>query len=156
VLHPRLIQSRVFVPKNARSTTVLLTYCILTMSSASDTDGGPHPAIESPCVIHERLNLQLCAVHTVNNLLQLSENMSQEGWTCGGAGIGDRTTWTYATKAELDAIADELTVAENHLLADQSSHETDDEGSPSLLQKISSQHRTLVFGNYSLEVCDLF
>jgi hypothetical protein len=87
----------------------------------------------------------------------------KEGWTCGDAGdgiIGDRTsTWTYATKAELDTTADELTVAENQLLVDpNSSHEIDDTGSPSpsLLQKISSQHRMLVFGNYSMEVCDLF
>jgi hypothetical protein len=126
------------------------------MSSASDTDGGPQPASESPCIVHEQQNLQLCAVHTVNNLLQLSENMSQEGWTCGGDGIGDRTTWTYATKAELDAIADQLTVAENQLLVEASSHGNDYAGSPSILQKFSSQHRTLVFGNYSIEVCDLF
>jgi hypothetical protein len=54
-------------------------------------------------------------------------------------------------------IADELTIAENQLLVDpNSSNEGGETGSTeqlSLFQKLSSQHRTLVFGNYSTEVC---
>lgn len=150
-LHPRLIHSRAFLPLTPQRPLGGGR----TMSSASDTDGGPQPATEFPCIIHERQNLQLCAVHTVNNLLQLSEDMSQ-GWTCGGYGIGDRTKWTYATKAELDTIADQLTVAENRLLEEPNSTGNDYTGSPSILQKISSQHRTLVFGNYSMEVWACF
>jgi hypothetical protein len=52
-------------------------------------------------------------------------------------------------------IADELTVAENQLLVDPSSNESETGSTElSLFQKLSSQHRTVVFGNYSTEVCD--
>lgn len=124
----------------------------------SSSDAGPQPSneeCESSFIVHERQNLQLCAIHTVNNLLQLSEN-NQEGWTCGGRNLRDRTTsWTCASKAELDMIADELTVAENQLLVDPSSNESETGSTElSLFQKLSSQHRTVVFGNYSTEVCD--
>lgn len=123
----------------------------------SSSDDGSSEEPESSLIVHERQNLQLCAVHTVNNLLQLSEK-NQEGWTCGGHDIGKQNAWTYVTKAELDAIADELTVAENQLLLDPSiineSETTASSEQPSLFDKLSSQHRTIVFGNYSTEVCN--
>lgn len=119
---------------------------------------------ESSFIVHERQNLQLCAVHTVNNLLQLSDENNNQ-WTCGGHDIQrDQNTWACATKAELDAIADELTVAENQLLVvDPCSNESEttttttstEQQQLSFFEKLSSQHRTLVFGNYSTEVCNV-
>lgn len=102
---------------------------------------------ESCSLVHERQSLQLCAIHTINNLLQLTKD-NKEGWTCGAQRL--KCSWTLATKTELDEIADELTVAENQLFVDSDGQDVSLQ--PSLYQKLSSQHRTVVFGRYSSEV----
>lgn len=105
---------------------------------------------EDTCsLVHERQSLQLCAIHTINNLLQLT-NDNKQGWTCGASHRLKRPSWTLATKTELDEIADELTVAENQLLVE--GNDQDVSLQPSLYQKLSSQHRTVLFGRYSSEV----
>lgn len=55
-----------------------------------------------------------------------------------------------ATKEELDDIADRMTVAENHLLSGNSAGE--ERKVPSLLERVRSNHRTPLVGNYSYEV----
>ena len=123
------------------------------MASAKQDDGSSELSDDTCSIVHERQSLQLCAVHTVNNLLQLKED-NKEGWVCDKQKL-DRP-WTLAAKAELDEIADALTVAENQLLVDESRGECDRQQDrstkPSLYQKFSSQHRTVVFGRYSSEV----
>ena len=109
-----------------------------------------------PKLVHESQKRQLCAVHTINNLLQLSPapNDTQEN---------DECRCSLATKEELDRIADELTLAENDLLrpiqeqTDQNNAAGDkiDEVSHqelSISDLIFSKHRTVWWGNYSFEV----
>jgi hypothetical protein len=124
-------------------------------SCAKNDDDSPKPSYETCSIVHERQSLQLCAIHTINNLLQLTDD-NQEGWMCDNVRLN--RPWTLATKAELDAIADELTVAENQLLVEGDISEESDKQSgstkPSFYQKLSSQHRTVVFGRYSSEVRD--
>lgn len=118
-------------------------------SSEQQVDGSsPKLADETCSIVHEKQSLQLCAIHTVNNLLQLTDD-NQAGWMCGNRKL-ERPSWTLATKAELDEIADELTMAENQLLLE--GDKQDGCTKPSLYQKLSSQHRTVVFGRYSSEV----
>lgn len=124
----------------------------MTMESAIEDQVDGSAAEDDSCsVVHEQQSLQLCAIHTINNLLQLT-NDNHVGWTCGGGLIVvERPLWTLATKAELDTIADELTVAENRLLVAQSDGQPSSV-QPSLYEKLSSQHRTVIFGRYSSEV----
>jgi hypothetical protein len=105
---------------------------------------------ESCLIVHEQQSFQLCAIHTINNLLQLTTD-NRFGWTCGGTLVIERPSWTLATKTELDSIADELTVAENRLLVEQEDGQHSSPH-PSLYEKLSSQHRTIMFGRYSSEV----
>lgn len=97
---------------------------------------------ETP-IVHESQSRQLCAVHTINNLLQLSCNDE-----CNAV-EGKVSSVQYCTKLELDTIADELTLAEKRLL---STVEEDDHKQLSALDLIFSKHRTIWFGNYSIEV----
>eukprot|EP00511_Aplanochytrium_stocchinoi_P006024 CAMPEP_0204827412 /NCGR_PEP_ID=MMETSP1346-20131115/4880_1 /ASSEMBLY_ACC=CAM_ASM_000771 /TAXON_ID=215587 /ORGANISM="Aplanochytrium stocchinoi, Strain GSBS06" /LENGTH=189 /DNA_ID=CAMNT_0051955827 /DNA_START=98 /DNA_END=664 /DNA_ORIENTATION=+ len=87
--------------------------------------------------IHEQQRLQLCGLHTVNNLLQLSTESSE-----------DRA----ATKKELDEIADDLALAEQNLYAEDPLIPR--VASLSLTGLLRSRHRTPVFGNYSIEVLE--
>lgn len=122
------------------------------------------PPQEEPCInseqsssssslVHERQSFQLCAVHTINNLLQL-KHANDDGWMCDEKRLTNH--WKRATKHELDTIADELTVAESRLML-VAEDETNEEGSssstqPTYYQQYTSQHRTAIFGNYSVEV----
>lgn len=119
---------------------------------AAQVDGSSSTASETCSIVHEHQSLQLCAIHTINNLLQLTKD-NHQGWICGSTKFS-KPSWTLATKAELDEIADELTMAENQLLVQGDSSVSSSPTEPSLYQKLSSQHRTLVFGRYSSEVCD--
>lgn len=137
-------------------------------------------------MIHEDQSLQLCALHTINNLLQLKERVVvdctaedttdsvvlKEALLCGGRLLYSSQSEStknnaIATIGELNQIADYLTERECSLLAggDTSMEEgthTTEQGydvtknvtSLSLLQKMRSQHRTLLAGNYSFEVLE--
>ena len=71
-----------------------------------------------------------------------------DGLAAAALDMVERPLWTLATKTELDTIADELTVAENRLLVAQSDGQYSSL-QPSLYEKLSSQHRTVIFGRYS-------
>lgn len=74
---------------------------------------------------------QLCAVHAINNLLQLSSADPD-----------------VATKEELDEIADSLTLVEKQLSSSSSS------GTLSWYDRVRSNHSMPVLGNYSYEVLE--
>lgn len=102
-------------------------------------------------LVHERQSLQLCAIHTINNLLQISGENDAE-WMCGSHKLKQQPDWTLlATKAELDAISDQLTIQESNLLVEGEGNDSFTT-TPSFYQKLRSQHRTMVFGRYSFEV----
>ena len=120
--------------------------------------------------IHEKQTRQFCAVHTVNNLLQIPRT-GEEGpineefdgicqrWTCNGHVLeeADRMTssssviWRAATQTEFDDIAQEITLRERQLTK---STDNDNE-SLTLWQRLWSHHGTPFFGNYSLEALQL-
>ena len=111
-------------------------------------------------VVHEKQNLQLCAVHAVNNLLQISSHdpdVSHQ-WQCGDQTLElKQAQLITATKAEFDAIAESLTIAENHLLSSDHSEfnrvvKCERQGKPTLYEKLTSNHMTVLLGNYSFEV----
>jgi len=99
-----------------------------------------------PLAVHELQSRQLCAVHTINNLLQLSRDVTH----------GEECCCLPATKDELDRIADELTLAENNLLrpsADRVSPSSElSRRELSYSDLVFSRHRTVWWGNYSYEV----
>lgn len=87
----------------------------------------------------ESQHLQLCAVHAINNLLQIS---NQED---------------AATKEELDSIADSLITAEKAIY--NSSEESLENANKnrstvgiSWYDSLTNRHRTPILGNYSFEV----
>eukprot|EP00978_Attheya_sp_CCMP212_P037204 scaffold173826_cov62-Attheya_sp.AAC.5 len=122
-------------------------------------------------LVHERQVRQLCAIHAVNNLLQLDDSIADhEGnngtlhhWICNGT----KLPWTEeqilpATKKELDDIADGLTLVECKLLSlRDNDYEINISAQPSpeletlsMYQRLHSNHRTPVVGNYSFEVIE--
>lgn len=63
-------------------------------SSTSTTEGSASfYCLQGDWVVHERQSLQLCAVHTINNLLQLTHDDRDLPWTCGNRVI----RWTSNT-----------------------------------------------------------
>lgn len=124
------------------------------MASNDDGSISAKDVCADDSIIHERQSLQLCAVHAINNLLQIStDNTSNEGWMCGSCKLNEQPSWTRATKTELDEIADALTIAESHLMVeDNDGNNNAPPQAISLYQKLSSQHRTILFGRYSFEV----
>ena len=99
-------------------------------------------------------NLQLCAVHTVNNLLQHTGDctLSDSFILCSGK-LHPINPFQPATKAEFDQIADNLTLREAALLnGDDTTQENKIFRKISYRQILQSHHRTPVTGNYSFEV----
>jgi hypothetical protein len=96
-------------------------------------------------IIHEVQSRQLCAMHAINNLLQLTSTTEDLIARPNMRGKGSTTTLSCCTKVELDMIADELTLAEKRLLGDE-------QPKLSLFDTIFSKHRTIWLGNYSVEV----
>jgi len=96
--------------------------------------------------VHELQTRQLCAVHTINNLLQLTASCENNSSDVSSG---------YCTKLELDCIANELTLAENALLSVDSSHDKGrNRNELSLSELIFNRHRTILLGNYSVEVLE--
>jgi hypothetical protein len=125
-------------------------------------------------VYRESQSLQLCAIHSMHNLLQLSPNIktgvlssdedAESLILCGGD-LYHHSTLKPGSKTEFNAIADELTVHEAQWLSqtqsDRESNQTVDEksatnqdnvGHLSYWNLLRSHHRTLFTGNYSFEV----
>lgn len=96
-------------------------------------------------IVHEMQSRQLCAMHTINNLLQLTSTTEDLIGSTSMEGKGSSATLSCCTKIELDMIADELTLAEKRLLGDE-------QQKLYLLDIIFSKHRTIWLGNYSVEV----
>lgn len=120
-----------------------------TITSSSSTSTTPESSasfyfLQGDWVVHERQSLQLCAVHTINNLLQLTHDHRRNRdlpWICGNRIIKWTTTNTHhdvtansssssqqqnqqqlsllpapASQVELDRIACDLMKAEDALL----------------------------------------
>mmetsp|Transcript_20239 Transcript_20239/g.58058 ORF Transcript_20239/g.58058 Transcript_20239/m.58058 type:complete len:285 (-) Transcript_20239:182-1036(-) len=130
-------------------------------------------------VVHQRQSRQLCAVHALNNLLQLHVDDTdgcsaahQCMYQCGLFTV--RRSCNLVTKVEMDQIADQLTLLENNLLqgkevsaaveGDRSGRVAAEGGGmsspqspqePSLKEKLTSNHRTLYLGCYSFECLEL-
>lgn len=102
-------------------------------------------------VVHERQSLQLCAVHTINNLLQLTNDDRELPWFCGRYSATS-TRREPTTQTEMDRIACELTHAEEALLSSTSSR-----GRRGWWCSCcwNSNHRTLYYGNYSFETLEV-
>ncbi len=114
-------------------------------------------------IVRQSQSLQLCAVMTINNLLQActedetyeNESATEALMLCGGNLLRlKKDAQPMATAAELNRIADELILRETALLQDNatSNEISQDNTYPSHWQVISSHHRTPLFGNYSFEV----
>ena len=111
-------------------------------------------------LVRQSQSLQLCAMMTINNLLQLSpdkESNQREGETenlilCGSK-LFLHDALPFTTKSELNDIADVLTLREAELF-----HCGDDKNSGlgdakiSYWKMLQSHHRTPSLGNYSVEV----
>lgn len=131
-------------------------------------------AILAP-LTHERQRLQLCALHTLNNLLQPispeNEDEKRPGkfctkpfMACGGK-YYQVAKPQFATKSELDSIADALAIQEKGLYetgvpsagAQREPEKIEQSGinlgaSISWWKVIKSHHRNPISGNYSFEV----
>lgn len=111
-------------------------------------------------IVHEKQNLQLCAVHAVNNLLQISSHDAdvRHQWQCGDQTLElKQAQLIMATKAEFNAIAESLTITENHLLSSDHSESNHAiivarQGKLTLYEQLTSNHMTVLLGNYSFEV----
>lgn len=133
-------------------------------------------AILAP-LTHERQRLQLCALHTINNLLQpiASDNKDERRagesgklsfMVCGGI-FYDVERPKIVTKSELNSIADALTIKEEGLYGtdvtgtgtQQETEKCEQSGidvgaSMSWWKAIKSHHRNPISGNYSFEVLE--
>lgn len=113
-------------------------------------------------IIHEKQSLQLCALHAVNNLLQISQDAEElsaqvEGsqdetfsivFCAGNYYKCDRKFRKHAFKKEFDEIADKLQQQEKDILL---------QGSTWLTSFIrTSNHRSFLTGNYSFEASHRF
>ena len=116
-------------------------------------------------VVHQRQSRQLCAVHALNNLLQLHVDDTDFGsgashecmYQCGPF-TAVRRSCNLVTKIEMDQIADHLTLLENNLLAvaeGGSSSPQESPQEPSLKEKLLSNHRTMWLGCYSFECVEV-
>jgi len=124
-------------------------------------------------LFHESQRLQLCALHALNNLLQLSpdnnEGISDEDESdnlilCSGK-LYCHDALPHATKSEFNALADDLTSREAELYNEsngQNQDQAQEQGESgrvggrklSWWRWIRSQHRTPFTGNYSFEVLE--
>ena len=128
-------------------------------------------------LIRESQSLQLCALHSMNNLLQLRPVCKKIGGSISSPGSDDEnlilcggdlychSKLKAGSKAEFNAIADELTFQETQLYSqnepDGESNHAGNEEIPanrnhgrhlSYWQLLRSHHRTPITGNYSFEV----
>jgi len=99
--------------------------------------------------VHERQKWQLCAVHTINNLLQLSQPPPKSD-----SSTTPPPPVAVATKAEFDQIANELTMMENALLKDGGGGGISNADGIVAWEVLWSHHRTPFLGNYSFEVIE--
>lgn len=125
-------------------------------------------------LVRESQSLQLCALHSMNNLLQLrpihNGGDGEESLILCGGNLYRHSKIRAGSKAEFDAIADELTFKEAQWYSqdksDGESNQISEERKAanenanhgrhlSYWQLLRSHHRTLVTGNYSFEVSDL-
>jgi len=134
-------------------------------------------------IVNDPQHRQLCAVHTINNLLQLTKNstaMKDDGTVriaAGGSNTtckSDATTRSvlvtgeiytqpkleFASKTELDLIADELSNRETVWMGGDEEEEREPNGKKttvvgsSLWRRLRSNHRTLFTGNFSFSVLE--
>ncbi len=132
-------------------------------------------------IVHEKQSLQLCALHSLNNLLQLSSsskyidyNNKNEDYKNGQneVRIKDCHRFTFPskvdtiepfTKNQLDSIANRFISAESKLFIHNNDDNNtsssnngickeDDSPQVSFLKSLRSNHRTPLTGNYSYEV----
>lgn len=118
-------------------------------------------------MIHEKQSRQLCAVHTVNNLLQIPPGLPHRHdddaiheWICDGRRFRPHRPWNIATQGEFDAIAREMTMREIQLSINNNNNQhvsiaETNSGGLSFWQHIRSHHGTPFFGNYSIEVLQM-
>lgn len=123
-------------------------------------------------VVHERQSLQLCAVHTINNLLQLTTKhhtittstddhaCNNLSWLCGPWTMPPTMLPVPATQAELDQIACDLTQAEDSLLGRRQHQDSWWRRQfygccCELCYWSGSNHRTVYYGNYSFETLEV-
>ena len=111
-------------------------------------------------IIREKQRLQLCAVHALNSLLQLSpcdrlenrkeceDRLFEKDLILYSGYLYRKTQMIFATKTEFDEIANELSLKERELMGRRNSFVK----SCALIDSVYSNHRTLVTGNYSIEV----
>lgn len=117
-------------------------------------------------IVHERQSLQLCAIHAINNLLQLTPEETTVAWVCGDSRLplGEEQKQP-CTKQEMNELADHLTATESSLLSTNFddvditnelemglTNESITRRKASFWQRFSSNHRSILFGNYSFEV----
>ncbi len=138
------------------------------VDNSSSTDFGVQQ------LVHDKQHRQLCAIHALNNLLQLAENECKPRIGIHFSEAKERPRLMVqdkcfnldetklnalkvrGTKVEFDMIADSLTYQERILLEGGDSldveAETNVKKNLSLWNKVKSNHRTLLTGNYSFEV----
>ena len=118
--------------------------------------------LQGDLVVHERQSLQLCAVHTINNLLQLTTEQQHQHdralpWICGNVRWPERPP-EPASQHELDAIACELTHAEDALLHNRRTAAAARHYIYPWSDRCccwNSNHRTVYYGNYSFETLEV-
>lgn len=145
-------------------------------SGATQSAGNKKSLSDSLCsitiapLVHETQCLQLCAIHALNNLLQLAVHDQHDNATknidlnqqiilsCGM--LFRHATMEAGSKGEFDSIADNFTHKEALLYqhdcaVDIDTVETNEcTQSVSFRQVLTSRHRTPIFGNYSFEVLE--
>mmetsp|Transcript_28129 Transcript_28129/g.33323 ORF Transcript_28129/g.33323 Transcript_28129/m.33323 type:complete len:342 (-) Transcript_28129:249-1274(-) len=127
-------------------------------------------------IVNDPQHRQLCAVHTINNLLQLptkNSTTNEEGGSSTRCNKSDATTTRsvlvtgelytqpkvdFASKTELESIADEMSDRETAWMSG-NDEERDMNGKKktvgsSLWRSLRSNHRTLFTGNFSFSVLE--
>jgi len=130
-------------------------------------------------IVNDLQHLQFCAVHAINNLLQITKDSMREKNGDGDHKIfeeqrsrlkSDDTTrrlvlvkgelytqskMDFASKKELDTIADKMSDLEMSLMYGDEKSDNDKKNiGSSLWRNLRSNHRTLCTGNYSFEVLE--
>ena len=162
---------------SSSSTTIASSSSTITATTGSSAS---FYYLQGDWVVHERQSLQLCAVHTINNLLQLTRDDRDLPWICGNRIIKwtatnahhDTTSSTSsssqlsllpepASQVELDRIACDLMRAEDALLDHSSRYHLGNycycRWLPSFrcCHSWNNTHRTLYYGNYSFETLEV-
>lgn len=161
-------------PKDENSDILTMKLLNGTKNKSKDDGSKQGTTLSIVPVVNDPQHLQLCAVHTINNLLQLTQNSKIEGdgkVSIGGEESSLKSESTrsvliqgelyrqskleFASKKELELIANEMSNRETAWMnGNEESDKGEKKGGRSLLKILRSNHRSTFTGNFSFEVLE--